>query len=244
MKGMIAMAMVKVLIALIALYILFWLIGGAICFLLNIRRKRNVLSTKEEKSVTSVEKRENHVSDFKEHLKNCILGMEKWMIRRVGSIPAHWIRMLFYKHVLQMDIADNVVIYSKCRFRKPCGISIGNASVIGDDCWIDGRGGVQIGCDCNLSSEVRIWTAQHEAQSSQFGYEEKPVVIADRVWISSNTVILPGVHVGEGAIIAAGAVVTKDVEAYGIYAGVPARRIGTRNSDLRYHFNGQHEWFL
>lgn len=70
------------------------------------------------------------------------------------------------------------------------------------------------------------------------------VIIEDRAWISSRTVLLPSVHIGEGAVIAAGAVVTKDCEAFGVYGGVPARKIGKRSHELYYEFNGIHDPFL
>lgn len=56
--------------------------------------------------------------------------------------------------------------------------------------------------------------------------------------------ILPGVTVNDGCVVASGAVVTKDCEAYGIYAGIPAKKIGVRNSNLQYEFDGSHDWFL
>lgn len=62
--------------------------------------------------------------------------------------------------------------------------------------------------------------------------------------MSSRTVILPGVTVGEGAVIAAGAVVTKNCQEFTIYGGVPAKQIGTRSHDLQYTFSGMHEAFL
>ena len=108
---------------------------------------------------------------------------------------------------------------------------------------MDARGGLEIGRDVNLSSEVRIWTGQHNMQDAFFSYESAKVTIGDRSWISSNTIILPGVAIGEGAVICAGAVVTKNCGKYGIYAGVPAKRIGTRNQELKYHFNEGTIWF-
>ena len=63
------------------------------------------------------------------------------------------------------------------------------------------------------------------------------VIIEDYVWIASRVTILPNVHIGKGAVIAAGAVVTKDVPPMAIVVGVPARIIGTRKSKLKYQLN-------
>ena len=68
--------------------------------------------------------------------------------------------------------------------------------------------------------------------------------IKDRCWISGDTTILPGVTSGEGCVIASGAVVTTDCEPYGIYAGIPAKRIGERTKNVFYKFDGSHDWFV
>lgn len=65
------------------------------------------------------------------------------------------------------------------------------------------------------------------------------VEIGNRVWIGSNVIILPGVHIGEGAVCCAGCVVTKDIEPFSVVAGIPARKVGERPKDLRYNFNGK-----
>ena len=71
----------------------------------------------------------------------------------------------------------------------------------------------------------------------------RPVEIGDRAWISSRSVILPHNTIGEGAVVAAGAVVTKSVPAYTIVGGVPAKIIGQRSHTLNYEFSGIHEAF-
>lgn len=67
-----------------------------------------------------------------------------------------------------MDISDNVVIYKGCKFRAPYKIHIGANSIIGEDCELDGREGIFIGENVNLSSYVRIWTGQHSVNSPDF----------------------------------------------------------------------------
>ncbi len=81
---------------------------------------------------------------------------------------------------------------------------------------------------------VWIWTMEHDPQDPLYRVKGGPVIIEDYVWISCRVVILPGVTIGEGAVVAAGAVVTKDVAPYTIVGGVPAKEIGTRTKDLRY----------
>lgn len=70
--------------------------------------------------------------------------------------------------------------------------------------------------------------------------KKTPVKIGNRVWIGPNTLILHSVEIGEGAVIAAGAVVTKSVEPYSIVAGIPAKKIGERNKTLKYEMTGEY----
>ena len=65
------------------------------------------------------------------------------------------------------------------------------------------------------------------------------VEIDNRAWIGSNVIILPGVHIGEGAVCCAGCVVTKDVEPFSVVAGIPAHKVSERPHNLQYNFNGK-----
>ena len=85
-----------------------------------------------------------------------------------------------------------------------------------------------------MGTDVNIITRNHRFDRTDIpmmeqGFEEeRPVYIGNDVWIGDRVLILPGVHIGDGSIIAAGAVVTKDVPPYSIVAGVPARKIRDR----------------
>ncbi len=99
---------------------------------------------------------------------------------------------------------------------------------------LDARNGIRIGDNVSLSMGVWIWTMEHDTQDPFYGLKGGPVIIEDYAWISSRVVIMPDVTVGKGAVVAAGAVVTKDVAPYTIVGGVPAEKIGVRTKDLRY----------
>ena len=165
----------------------------------------------------------------------------------IAQIPSHHIRNFFYRYIYLMKLDKNVVIYSGCEIREPQGITIGEGTIIGDNAILDGRAGITIGRHVNFSSNVRIWTLQHDYRDPDFACREEhygPVRIEDRAWIGPHTIILHDVTIGEGAVVAAGAVVTKDVPPYPVWGGVPARQIGLRPRNLRYKFNGSHAWFL
>ena len=126
-------------------------------------------------------------------------------------------------------------------------IKIGKGTIIGENAILDGRAGLEIGNNVNFSSNVRIWTLQHDYRDPDFACNPEhygPVKICDRAWIGPHTIILHDVTVGEGAVIAAGAVVTKDVLPYTLVGGGPAKQIGIRPRGLRYEFHGGHPKFL
>lgn len=162
----------------------------------------------------------------------------------IAYIPSHIFRNFLYKNIFHMNIGKNVVIYYGAEIRAPWNIHIGEGTVIGDKAILDGRSGIKIGKNVNFSTGVWIWTNQHKVNDISFGIEGKPVIIEDRVWLSNRTIILPGVTVGEGAVVAAGAVVTKSVEPFVIAGGVPARKIGEREKQIGYLFHGSHLFFL
>lgn len=101
---------------------------------------------------------------------------------------------------------------------------------------------MKIGNNVDIAQEVNIWTEQHDYNSPTYASVCKPVKIEDYVWIASRATVLPGVTIGKGAVVASGAIVTKDVPPYTVVAGVPARPIGIRNKELTYNLETR-KWF-
>lgn len=106
--------------------------------------------------------------------------------------------------------------------------------MIENNVTLDGRRGIKIGKNVNFSSEVMIWTLQHDYNNPSFSVKGGEVIIEDYVWISTRAIILPNVRIGKGAVVAAGAVVTKDVPPFTVVGGIPAKKIGERNKELNY----------
>lgn len=104
-------------------------------------------------------------------------------------------------------------------------------------------GGVFIGNNVDIAQDVYIWSEQHDYNSPDYSSVCKPVIIEDYVWLASRVTILPGVKIGRGAVVASGAVVTKDVPSLAIVAGVPARIIGQRNKDALKYTQKCRAWF-
>lgn len=160
---------------------------------------------------------------FIEYLPNSILP----------SIPFWNIRKSVLK-TLGLKIGKHSFIMKDNYIMNTNRLNVGNDTHINRGCLIDARGGITIQNSVSISHNVSIITGSHDVQSPIFMGVFKPIIIEDYVWIGANATILQGVKVGKGAVISAGAVVTKDVEPYSIVAGVPAKTIGKRTTDLHY----------
>lgn len=169
-------------------------------------------------------------------IRNYARGFIRLLFFLIGYCPSHHVRMFFYKYIFRINIGKKVVIYYGLEIRKPTQLFIGDGTIIGDNCILDARNRIEIGSNVNFSSQVALWTMQHDPQSESFGCNNQncQITIGDRAWLSMRCIILPGVTIGEGAVVAAGAVVTKSVPPFTIVGGVPARVIGNRNPNICY----------
>ena len=167
-------------------------------------------------------------------LRAVCLEFELMLLRWVGHIPSHTIRKFLYR-VSGIHIGKGSVIHMWANFFKPSGIIIGKDTIIGDHCFLDGRDMLKIGDHTDIASQVLIYNSEHDLEAEDFRAIMAPVEIGDYVFVGPRAIILPGVKIGDGAVIAAGAVVTKDVEPLMIVGGVPAREIKERKlRNLRY----------
>jgi hypothetical protein len=171
-------------------------------------------------------------------------GGEMLFTQWLGRLPSRRLRTALARRVLGLRAAPDSVLYQWRDLREPSGIEIGAGSVIGHWASLDGRRGLRIGRHVNCSSEVAMWTLQHDPNDREFGVRGGPIVVEDYAWISFRATILPGVTIGRGAIVAAGSVVTKDVPEYTIVGGIPAKPIGTRSRDLDYTLTDSAPWFV
>jgi len=175
-----------------------------------------------------------------------------------GCIPSHTIRLFLYRYFFRIQIGKDSSIHWLCRFNQPTGLAIGHNTIIGNDAFLDGRvkrdengkkikiwryiqefiyptvHPLTIGNNVSIAGEVRIFTMEHDIDDPNFSEKSSPVTIDDYVVIGTRVTILPGVHIGKGAVVASGAVVTKDVAPYTLVGGVPASFIRERSKDLHY----------
>jgi acetyltransferase-like isoleucine patch superfamily enzyme len=154
----------------------------------------------------------------------------------VAKVPSFTVRHLWYRRVLGIELGHRACIHLGAyvwfwgpRDIRRYQVRIGRNSRINRDCTIDLRSGMTIGDNVSVSPEVMILGGTHNPNDPSFDPVPGEVVIEDHVWIGTRAMILPGVTVGHGAVIAAGAVVTKDVPPLTIVGGVPAKPIGMRD---------------
>jgi acetyltransferase-like isoleucine patch superfamily enzyme len=155
----------------------------------------------------------------------------------VGRVPAHGLRLFFYRHLLKIQVGQKTSIHRNCRFYFPPGVKIGAHCIINRDVLLDGRMSLVIKDNVSISEGSAIITLEHDPDSPTFANRGQAVLVEDRVFIGMRALILPGVVLGEGSVVAAGAVVTRDVAPFQIVGGVPARVIGQRRQDLDYELD-------
>lgn len=166
-------------------------------------------------------------------LKNFICGLYLLMSNIIMLLPLHFLRLFWLR--LFMHIGKDSSVLSFVEVRNPKNVFIGNNTIINRHVLLDGRGGrLMIGNNVDIAQETNIWTLEHDLNDDNHQSIGADVCIEDYVWIASRVTILPGVRIGYGAVIAAGAVVTRDVQPHTIVGGVPARPIGIRKNNYKY----------
>jgi len=153
----------------------------------------------------------------------------------VAHIPSYTIRHAWYARILGIRMGQGAAVHPNCYvwFYGPGsirrkGVHIGANSRINRGCTIDLRGGLTIGDNVSVSAEATILTSVGMANSQRAG-EASAVVIEDNVWIGTRAIVMPGVTIGRGAVVGAGAVVMRDVQPLAIVFGSPARPVTSRS---------------
>ena len=175
-------------------------------------------------------------------IKAVLLEFVNLILHCMGCVPFHHFRRFFYR-LFGMKIGKGSTIHMWASFYNTFNIEIGEDSIVGEKAVLDGRDKLTIGNHVDIASEVMIYNAEHDVKDPNFRAISAPVVIEDYVFIGPRAIILPGVTIKKGAVVGAGAVVTKDIEEGVIVGGVPAKQIGNREvKDLNYKL-GRAAWF-
>ncbi len=156
------------------------------------------------------------------------------------KIPFNVIRLPIAKCYMrigsQSNVCTNVKILNNELSKDQ--IVIGNNCIINPDCLLDGRiGRIIIKDNVDIARGTWIFTLEHDPHSDFHHSKHGDVIIEENVWVASRVIILPGVTIGKGSVIATGAVVTKDIPPMCIAGGIPAKVIGERRSKTLYKNN-------
>lgn len=153
----------------------------------------------------------------------------EWLFlnRIVSSFPSQTFRIIMLR-IMGAKIPMSTAVYGGIEYRNPKGLKVGEGTALGHRAILDARMGLNIGKSVCFGTEVMIWSLHHDYNDINFCAIGGEVNIGDFVWLGSRCIILPGISIGKGAIIAAGAVVTKDVPNFAVVGGVPAKIIAER----------------
>lgn len=151
----------------------------------------------------------------------------------INKIPSRHIRKWFYR-LMGAKLGRNTFPCRRVEILLPKGLELADNVAVGWFAELDARGGIIVEHDTNISSHVKIITGSHDIDDSDYTADFKPVHVGHHCWIGTGAVILQNVSIGDGAVVAAGAVVTKDIPAGEVWGGVPAKYIRKRNCELNY----------
>ena len=156
-----------------------------------------------------------------------------WGNRIVNKIPCRHIRRWFYQ-LLGATFGDNCYPCRRVEILFPKGLKLGDRVSIGWFSELDARGGIRVDHDTNISSHVKLITGSHDIDDPDYTADFLPIHIGHHCWIGTGATILQGVKIGDGAVVAAGAVVSRDVSAWSVVGGIPAREIKKRKTNVNY----------
>lgn len=159
-----------------------------------------------------------------------------WTADFVLWLPIRCLRTWYCRFFFK-SLGKEVYIGRNIDIREPSKIEVGNNVIINKKVLLDGRGNLIIHDNVDIAVETCLWTLQHDYNDNNHSLQGKKVEIMDHVWLCCRSVVLPGVCVGRGAVVACNAVVTKDVPSMKVVGGVPARIIGNRQNNLNYQLN-------
>lgn len=126
------------------------------------------------------------------------------------------------------QIGQNSHIYPKCRIWAPWNLVCGSVVAIADEAQIYNPETITIGSHATISQQAYLCAASHDIDSSAFPMVGTPIRVGAYAWICARAAVLPGVTVNEGAVLALGAVAARDLDAWSVYAGNPARLVRER----------------
>ena len=183
------------------------------------------------------------MTNIKKHIYGLIGGF-RWYLSTsfIPSFPSQRVRNWGMRK-MGVNMTNNVKLFANFQMRTPSSITIEDGVSIGPKVLLDGRKGLVIRRNAVVAYEAIIWTLNHDYNDIEFCGKGASVEIGEYAWVCSRAIILPGVKIGKGAVVASGAIVTKDVEPWSIVGGIPAKKIGEREKkNYNYGYNRKNDY--
>ena len=156
----------------------------------------------------------------------------------ITHLPGHWLRLAWLR-ALGARLGRGTIVFRGTTVIGAQHLVLGERVQVGFRVVLDARGGLTVAQDVLISSDSQLLTANHDVSSDDFKRQVAPIVIADHAWVATRAIILAGVTIGRGAVVAAGGVATRDVAPLAIVGGVPARPLGERGGELDYRLSAR-----
>jgi maltose O-acetyltransferase len=158
-------------------------------------------------------------------------GAVEYLVSQVPGRIGNWVRYRYYRSRLGSCGRSPRIAYNT-KIIHPAGLHISD-NHLGWDTLFDARGGIFIGANSGVAPGSILLTTEPVYENAEVPIREQglrmaPIHIGTDVWVGANCIVMPGVTVGDGAVVAGGSVVTKDVPAFALVSGNPARVIGWR----------------
>jgi putative colanic acid biosynthesis acetyltransferase WcaF len=151
----------------------------------------------------------------------------------ITHLPGHWLRLAWLRW-LGASLGRGTIVFRGTMVLGAQHLVLAERVQVGFRVVLDARGGLTVAEDVLLSSDCQLITANHNVDSPDFERQVAPINIGDHAWVATRAMVLAGVTVGRGAVVAAGGVATRDVAPLTIVGGVPARPISERSGGLDY----------
>lgn len=168
------------------------------------------------------------MQSFKSKLRRGIWSLAWLLLCRWTPNPLHRWRC-FVLRLFGARLGENNFIYPSARIWAPWLLETGDVATIASQVTVYNVGGMFIGHHAIVSEGVYLCGATHDFQSPDFPLVPRRVEIGAYAWICARAIVLPGVSCGEGSVLGAGAVCSKDLKVWTVYAGNPAKEVGKRN---------------
>lgn len=175
------------------------------------------------------------------HLADQLYFIALALINTVHGWLPFFLRPLLYR-LCGYRIHRSATLQGGTRFFHVGRLTVGEGSLINRGVYLDNRGGITIGRHVSIAHDAKLYTMGHDPHDPSFATKAAPIVIDDHAVVFAGAMLMPGVHLGAGAVVMAGAVVTKDVPPGRMVGGNPALDLGERGCTPSYRLKRRF-WF-